>query len=223
MTAPPQWYPVAAAGALLLTGLVIIGSRKVQKMLEEHEKASGRKSRFTRKRKAFIEEDSIDIEMHIPVSNQSLDRSTPLSRPPLSRPPLSPARGASTKRSARGSTSPSPVPSIQPIIVPQKSNHPNRPSHDTLSDLRPLDEYALVRGSRITAGEVEYYSTPRVDQESNSMNRRRMVDTERIGSGRRSEYTFQDRKSLPADVRDWEQLTQARRVSPTRPRPKKAG
>ena len=78
MTASPQWYSVAAVGTLVLTGAVVLGTRKVQTMLETDQKSSSDRflsSRYSEDKD--IQQDPIDIEMQPTPSPQRFDLPAP--------------------------------------------------------------------------------------------------------------------------------------------------
>jgi hypothetical protein len=83
MTAPPQWYPVAAVGTLVLTGAVVLGTREAKSMVVSDKDSAT--DRFLRSRYSSDKDGLVNIEKQPAPSPQQIDIPAPPSPSPGSR------------------------------------------------------------------------------------------------------------------------------------------
>jgi hypothetical protein len=186
MTAPPQWYPVAAVGTLVLTGAVVLGTREAKSMVVSDKDSAT--DRFLRSRYSSDKDGLVNIEKQPAPSPQQIDIPAPPSPSPGSR-----------KYHSHGLDKGS-----EPKIAITKPESSQRPSPTPLS--RPAPEpmnptVSNYRESRLIGDDSGYQSPSQARHEvdlTRSPNRRRASPPLQTYS--RSTATFLGRKSLPLGV-----------------------
>lgn len=203
MTASPHWYPVAAVGTLFLTGVVVLGTSQVQKLLEQNETSKPTVTTRLKRRLPASKRQLLDAEK---ANADQSDRTDIPARPP-------PSPGYVTPNDWNNAKPPIPT-----IRITQSTPTEGRNSYSEKSFVQesssgvaiigppeqdePPKRINMARVSRIPATEVGYYVGPiSLSEQEMDLNRVRARETGNEPQPHRdSQHSFLMRRNITTDM-----------------------